>query len=295
MVTPYIHIINTTAAEKRILNMRSSVFAHMLKTRGWKYRSFLFYLRIFKYIAFAPHRGKFLELYYTLMRYLDDVVDGDVPLAANYANETEYILEKIRFAENPAAPKDDVEALMKYCLELGQKFGADFSSETKDILESLLFDAQRRRCRKVFDEEELKHHFHVLDIRGTIRATLKIFKDDPDKYLSLEPLGMACRYQYDIEDIETDLAAGFINIPREACEQWGITPASLEHASSPEVQRWLRHHAEEGLALLEEHHRRMKQVRFSLLQRATFKVVYEMPARKTFQQTLVNIKPHPAP
>ena len=57
--------------------MRARVYQHMLATRGWKYRAFLRYLRFFKYAAFAPIRGKFLECYYVLMRFLDDIVDGD--------------------------------------------------------------------------------------------------------------------------------------------------------------------------------------------------------------------------
>ncbi len=65
--------------ERLMKKMRSKVFQHMLRTRGWKYRAFLRYLRLFKYVALAPTRGKFLESYYTLMRYLDDVVDGDIP------------------------------------------------------------------------------------------------------------------------------------------------------------------------------------------------------------------------
>ena len=62
--------------EKKYALMRNRVFKHMLKTRGWKYRAFLRYLRFFKYAAFAPTRGEFLESYYVLMRFLDDVVDG---------------------------------------------------------------------------------------------------------------------------------------------------------------------------------------------------------------------------
>ena len=101
--------------------MRSRVFGHMLKTRGGKYRAFLRYLRLFKYAAFAPARGAFLESYYVLMRYLDDVVDGDAPLPKGSKNESEYILEKIRFSENPTNPQDEIEYLMLYCFELAQK------------------------------------------------------------------------------------------------------------------------------------------------------------------------------
>ena len=81
--------------EKKYAQMRNRVFKHMLKTRGWKYRAFLRYLRFFKYAAFAPTRGEFLESYYVLMRFLDDIVDGDAPLPEGYLNESDYILGKL--------------------------------------------------------------------------------------------------------------------------------------------------------------------------------------------------------
>jgi len=266
--------------------IRSKVFRHMLLTRGWKYRTFLRYLRFFKYAAFAPTRGEFLESYYTLMRYLDDIVDGDVSLFEGYLNESEYISEKIEFSKHPVNPKDEVEYLMIYCFELAKKFGEDFQEETKDILDSLLFDAKRRGENIIFPTEELMYHFHLLDIRGTIRATLKVFNDNPDKFSILEPLGVACRHQYDIEDFETDIAAGYINISKEDCDRFGIMKEDLHNRSSPNIRSWLHHHASEGIALLEEHRRIMPQGKFSLLERMVFKVVYENPARKVFRKIL---------
>jgi hypothetical protein len=49
---------------------------------------------------------------------------------------------------------------MLYCFELASKIGTDFRAETRDILESLLFDANRRVRLKIFSEEALIHHFH---------------------------------------------------------------------------------------------------------------------------------------
>ena len=280
------HIIGLPEVEAYFRDMRARVYAHMLRTRGWKYRSFLRYLRVFKYVAFAPVRGEFLESYYTMMRYLDDVVDGDIAPPQGYLSEADYIRSKIRFAENPSGPSDEIEYLMVYCFALGKRFGCDFSAETRDILESLLFDAERRGKLIVFPEKELAHHFHVLDIRGTIRATLKIFRDDPDKYVHLEPLGMACRYQFNIEDIDTDIAAGYVNIPTEDCARFGITAEDLKDPDSPHIKRWLKQHATDGLALLDEHHRILKKVPFTLLEKVVFRMVYERPARKTFMKTL---------
>ncbi|MDP4292401.1 MAG: class 1 isoprenoid biosynthesis enzyme [Bacteroidota bacterium] len=274
-------------SDRQAKEMRNRVFRHMLKKRGWKYKVFLRYLCFFKYAAFAPVRGRFLESYYTLMRYLDDVVDGDAPLPQPYHHESDYVADKIRFSENPEAPNDEVDFLMAYCFELAERFGADFKAETKDILESLFFDAQRRGKLMIFPQEVLNHHFHLLDIRGTIRATLKVFREDPEQYPLLEPLGMACRYQYDIEDYEADIAAGYVNISQEECDLFGILHEDLDDTSSPGVKAWLHHRAKEGMKLLEEHHRLLRQGKFSWLSRGTFRFVYEMPARKVFRHILL--------
>ena len=276
----------TFELDRQAKNMRSKVFRHMLETRGWKYRAFLRYLRFFKYAAFARTRGEFLESYYALMRYLDDVVDGDVPLPEGYPNEKDYLSEKIAFSNNPVNPKDEVDYLMLYCFKLAEKFGEDFHAETKDILNSLLFDAKRRGKGLIFPEEELINHFHLLDIRGTIRATLKVFKDDPEKYKILEPLGKACRHQYNIEDFEADIKAGYVNISIEDCQRFRINPENLNNGSAPTIRSWLLHHAGEGMAFLSEHNRLMPKAKFSLLERAVFKVVYEIPARKVFLKLL---------
>lgn len=280
----------TIGPDKRHAQMRRRVYKHMLKTRGWKYRAFLRYLRFFKYAAAAPVRGEFLESYYVLMRFLDDIVDGDAPLPDGYSDESDYIIHKIRFSKNPIAPKDEVDYLMLYCFELAEKFDEDFFDETEDILNSLLFDAGRRGKMIILPKEELIHHFHLLDIRGTIRATLKVFKDDPEKYKLLEPLGMACRYQFDIEDIEADLAAGYVNISKEECAQLNISMEDLKDPSSLKIRKWLLQRAEDGMKLLEEHHRRLPEGNFTLLERWTFSLVYEKPAKKIFKKIISEIR-----
>ena len=266
--------------------MRQRVYDHMLRTRSWKYKAFLRHLRIFKYLAMAPVRGDFLESYYVLMRYLDDVVDGDAPLPEGYGSETDYMLSKIRFSQEPHTPVDEVDFMMLHCFDLARRFGQDFSSETKDILGSLLFDARRRDQFKVFPHEELMHHFHVLDIRGTIRATLKVFKEDPEKYLLLELLGLASRFQFDLEDYKGDIEAGYINISQEECEQFRLERRDFTDLESPKLHRWFCHRAEQGLEYLRQHEKNVAKGSFSLLARATFPVVYANPARRVFKHTL---------
>lgn len=267
-------------------NMRSRVFKHMLKTRGWKYSAFLRYLRFFKYVSFSPTRGDFLESYYTLMRYLDDIVDGDAPLPLGYLDTVNFLKEKIQFSENPNNPKDEVDFLMLHCFNLSKRFHEDFQLETKDILYSLLFDANRKGKGIIFPEKELMRHFHLMDVRGTIKATLKIFKEDPKKYKLLKPLGIATRYQFDLEDFEADIKAGYVNITKEECLLFGIETADLHNSQSSGIKKWFKYRAQQGLNLLEEHHQRLLEGRFSLLTRATFPIVYEFPARKFFKKVL---------
>ena len=275
-----------TKSETIAREMRARIFQHMLQTRGWKYKAFLRYLRIFKYASFSPTRGALLESYYTLMRYLDDIADGDISLKDPQMGRPEYIEEKIRFCEDPTNPVDEVDYLMQYCLTLAQKMGQDFREETSDILHSLLFDARRNGKWTFFPQSELKEHFHTLDIRGTIRATLKIFREDPDKYIWLEALGTATRYHYDLQDFEEDIKAGYVNIPEEDCNRFGISRESLHDIRAPGIQKWFRHHAEEGMLLLEKHRQELRKGNFSLLARATFPLVYEGPARNYFRKIL---------
>jgi hypothetical protein len=283
---PLITKVMSNNLEEHARSMRLKVYKHMVKTRGWKYSAFLRYLRLFKYAAFSPVRGGFLESYYTLMRYIDDIVDGDLDLPEKYSDAVEYISEKIVFSENPVNPKDEVDFLMIHCFELADKFGEDFKSETKDILESLLFDAKRREKLIIFPERDLIQHFHILDVRGTIKATLKVFKEDPDKYIYLDPLGMACRYQFDLEDFEADINAGYVNLSKEECDRFDISIEDLQNINSPGIKKWFEFKARKGLDLLEEYHRRLPKGKFSLLARATFPLVYEYPARRVFRKVL---------
>ncbi|MDX1762522.1 MAG: hypothetical protein R3218_10240, partial [Christiangramia sp.] len=56
--------------------------------------------------------------------------------------------------------------------------------------------------------------------------------------------------------------------------------------SSLKIKKWLRRRAKDGLELLKEHHRRLDEGNFSLLQKWAFLLVYEYPAKKTFKKTI---------
>ena len=263
--------------------MRKQIFDHMLAARGPKYKWFLRALRTFKYASMSPTRGTFLESYYVLMRYIDDIVDGDAELPAGYESSEEFVQEKIDFARHLTNPKDAADSLMLYCFELGDKFGEDFSNETQDILSSLLFDAGRYGKMIIFPESELTHHFHLLDVRGTISAALKVFGEDPDKYQVLAPLGFATRIYYNLRDYDEDIKAGLVNISAEDCLQFNISKGNLENRLSPGVQAWFNGQTEKGKELLNQHKSVISDGNFGLLTRLTLPLVFERPARRYFQ------------
>lgn len=266
--------------------VKNDIFSHMLRTRGSKYKWFLRALRSFKYVSMNPTKGTFLESYYTLMRYVDDVADCDAKLPKGYKSPDEFVNEKIEFAKHPKNPKDSVDYLMLYCFELADKFKEEFSEETQDILSSMLFDAKRYGKMQVFPENELSYHFHLLDVRGTISATLKVFGEDSRKYPLLQPLGLASRIYYNLRDYDEDIKAGLVNIPAEDCQRFNISSIDLENRLSYGIQNWFIDQAKKGVNLLDEH--KTNEGQFGYLARITFPLVYEKPARKCFEKVLKN-------
>jgi phytoene/squalene synthetase len=244
------------------------------------------YLKLFRLIAKTPERADFLETYYTLMRYVDDIVDNDAPLPAGYTDAEQYLLDKIKFAGNPVGPADDVDALMLHCFQLGKSFGESFGEETEAILGSLLFDTRRMGKRRVFSHLELMAHYHLLDIAGTVRATVKLFDEDAEKYLLLEPLGMASRFFYDLRDFRDDIQKGLINISAEDMAAFHISQEDLDDAQSLPVQRWFRAQALRGMALLGQHQKNVAVGGFRRSTRWTFRLVYAGPARRFFIKVL---------
>ena len=266
----------------------------MLVTRGYKYGAFLLALRSFKYLSLSPKRGGFLEAYYSLMRYIDDIVDGDAKLPGTVNSAEEYVKQKIDFTKSLQTPKDALDHLMIYCFEIANEFGEDFSDETQDILYSLHFDASRIGKMEVFPEEELTKHFYQLDIRGTVKASLKVFGENPNKYVALEPLGLASRIYYNLRDFHEDIRAGLVNISAEDCAHYGISLNELENIAlegnhTEGIRRWFLAQSALGRKLLDKHKDYVSKAELGWLARVTLPIVYETSARKFFEKVFTDM------
>lgn len=277
--------------EQRIQNFKREIYENMVRTHVENKSNIIWFVRALKSFKYFPGngiRGEFLDSYYALMRCIDDIVDGDAELPEGYQSSEEFVQRRIAFSQNPQNPVEIIDHLIVYCFGLAKRMGHDFSQESQDILSSMLFDARRMGKRTVFDERELFNHFYLLDIRGTISASLKVFGEDPLKYKALEDLGIAMRIYYNLRDFDSDVKAGLINIPAEDFERLGMAIDSLDVRFSAPAQQWFKEQAEKGMARLAKHRLRMMTVDFRPLTSLTLYAVYERPARRYFQSVLRN-------
>ena len=174
--------------ERIARRFKRTIFNHMLKTRGKKYGWFLLSLKSFRYLTLSSIYGDLIEYYYVLMRYIDDVVDGDYPLPKSYFSKEFFVKKRLEFLENLDSPSEEVDYVLLHCIKLSNRLGFGIIQETKDILSSLYFDAKRYGKNQIFTKKELFEHFYLLDIKGTITNCLKFFTENPKKYPSLRIL-----------------------------------------------------------------------------------------------------------
>ena len=273
-------------------NLREYVFSEMIK-RGEKkdknYKPFIKGVRAFKHLPESREQGIFLENYYVALRCIDDIADGDLELPENYESTVQYVQDKIDFIESGRLPKDEIEKLIVLSFKIGDEFGADFHQETLDILNSILFDAKRQNEHTIFDEKTLHDHFYTLDIKGGVKASLKVFGEDPNLYEILEPLGEAERIYYNLRDFKEDTEAGLVNISSEDCVRLSITQEILTsgaYENHDGIRAWFKEQAEEGLRLVDEYYNRKKGIKFKPVTKLALKFGFEAMAKRFLENVV---------
>ena len=126
------------------------------------------------------------------------------------------------------------------------------------ILRSLHFDAKRREADtlQVFDRINLRHHFHMLDILGTVGLWLIILRENWGSFRMLAKLGEAVRIFYNLRDLAEDMRANLCNIPAEDMRRFSIyvpdissSKALDEWLNSEPVRAWRAEEARRGMRL----------------------------------------------
>lgn len=114
------------------------------------------------------------------------------------------------------------------------------------------------------------------------KGALKIFGEDPSKYKFVEPLGIASRIHDNLSDFEKDVKAGYINIPREEVDRFGMTIGDIRDVNSPKVRAWFAEQVEKAGILLEKDKVLFPQGRFSFCGRLFVHLYIRRPAVRYF-------------
>lgn len=121
-------------------------------------------------------------------------------------------------------------------------------------------------------------------------GSLKLFREDPEKFEHLKPLGDASRIYYTLRDLHDEVARGQINIPQEDCEEFGVDYGDIINVAKGEMSRavkdWMCMESERGIGLFAEHERHVPTVPFYRLGSMTLTVVYLWLAGRYLMKTL---------
>lgn len=266
---------------------------------GWarikKYFWFVVALKLYKFVTLLclePSKGKLLEAFYLVNRYIDDVADEDALSGIGLEARIQYIERKKYFTINPTDPQDEIEFLILYYQELARQRGENYTPEAVYIIDSMLFDSQRLYSGRIFSASDLQHNYHLLDEQGTVRPMLKLFNESADRFSDLAALAKAVRIAYNLRDLQSDIAKGLINIPREDIDAYGLREVYTlvcQTESVSVLSRWLKDQANIGLRLLVTHRRQLARKAFGIFTRFVLWIVYERSAeallKKIYKRT----------
>lgn len=272
-------------------HLRAEAYAGLRKRSSSK--KWIRMLEATPYFVGNMTRGRLLQAVNVGMRILDDIADGDRPAPPGISPVT-YLESKQAFIRDPQTPEDDVDHLFTYCYQLADKAGLKITRELDAFFDYFLFDAKRRGTGAVFPRAELDQAYDACDITGTIRGSLMVFGDDPNRAELLVPLGKATRTYYTLRDYESDIKAGFVNVAAESIVAHGISPKDLLDRFSPPVQAWFQEEARTGLGLLNQHSQMMGREKFGWKGRLALNFAYAKPAKSYLEGVLAgeNLEPN---
>lgn len=270
-------------------NLRQRVKQRLLAPgRENKYRKLWFGIQVFKFTCFIRGLisiGRFAEVFYVILREIDDIGDGDT---GNFTQleRVAIIKRTLQSYRHPNNPRNELEWAIRYLVKLGARLPFSYQAELEDIVQSILFDAERLYSGRVYTAAELEEHFFPLDSRGTVRLTAKLYREEAERYTELLPLAQAVRIYYNVRDYPDDVAKGQINIPIEELTNLGIGRQVLMTSSLDSVKPWFRSECSRGLKLLRTYRATTNFRTLHWITKLTLWLVYERQAQRFFERRL---------
>lgn len=238
-----------------------------------------------------PEGARLLRSANFYWREVDDIADQDKPLPSRYASRADYLQAKKTtilhlFSEHDQPIYGDREdILLADYYYVAKKFGFDLKQESLDILDSIIFDEERARQRKLLTQKDLDNYFELLD-PACISGALKVAEEQAGTQ-ELWPLSMAVRTMFNLRDFPKDFRDGLINISKEDIEKYGIDLAKLEGRSTitqlvayEPMKRWYQDQTAIGLRFLDESTDKLRELKLRKVTRIVLGMHFEGPSRK---------------
>ena len=207
-----------------------------------------------------PERANLIRSGNFYWRWVDDIADSDRPLPEKYANEKEFlegrrdVATKLFFSVRQNVWGDREDILLAHYHYLSSRLGIDLVKESFDILDTIMWDEERARHKKVLNQGELDANLGKLDI-ACVSGGLKVAEERCTAQ-DLESLSWAVRTMFNLRDFPKDYARGLINISAEDIEGYEIDLAKIDGRNFEELvaydpmRRWYQVKVREGLRFL---------------------------------------------
>ena len=208
-------------------------------------------------------RGNLATATYNSLREINQAADNKTPIYGDepLVNEPrEYMVQLCAHIDGSGAVEGKyrdtrVHALVEYVLPRLQARSLPGEEGTKyyrNIVETMLFDHDRRQDRQVFDVDELDAYYKKM-LDGSIDVTLlainaRARSDD------LLDFGVAQGTLYTVRDLLSDWRLGIINIPRDVLTEAGVDvmATSEDMRRSTIIDEWRNDQASDATRLMQE-------------------------------------------
>ena len=161
---------------------------------------------------------------YFFCRYMDDLADGDVRLPKKY-HSLEHLVQRLKNRIDHGAPgASKVEILLADVLLKYEKYAQKnemVCDALRAFLGSMLFDFNRRKNRTLLTGKELLDNYHFSFSAVIQLAAIGLQIEMPLDVI--RGLGELQGRFYALQDIQSDLEKGIINIPQEVVVEAGLT------------------------------------------------------------------------
>lgn len=179
---------------------------------------------------YRPFEASFFRSGYGILRVYDDVGDQDRPVPAGYDSAGEYLAEKRSLIDevhrgSRGLRGEQHDRLLIDAVMRARRMKIDLFKEWGNIMDTIIFDEERSRDRRICTRDELDAYFVKLD-SACIDGALKVVGDKKEP--KMDALEVAVRTMFNLRDFAKDFQDGLVNIPGEDVTDYGVNLAGFD-------------------------------------------------------------------